>query len=160
MMEPEKKDLEAVLSFEQFPESKTATNIAEWLKNGHARGGLKPEYIFCHATDGASNAVGSAMEFRAISSTMRETEISHYVCYAHQVNRAAKFASGTGDFVKNENEELSRVLKKMHDINGWIFRNETRLKILFAVQKEHNRYVSCFFLFFFPSLTIKVPPLF
>jgi hypothetical protein len=44
----EKRDLETVIAFEQFPESKTAINIAEWLKTSHTKAGLKLEYIMCH----------------------------------------------------------------------------------------------------------------
>jgi hypothetical protein len=132
-------DLEAVLAFEQFPKSKTSENIADWLIKSHLRGGLNPEYILCHATDGASNAVGSAMEFQAITSAVRQSAIRQYVCLAHQVNRSAKFASGMGDFRITRNEELSNVLRKTHEINSRIFRNESRLKILFAVQNEKKR---------------------
>jgi hypothetical protein len=139
MVEPDKKDLEVVLAFDQFEQMKTSANIAQWLKTGHLRGGLRPSYIMCHATDGASNAVGSAMEFQAIARAARETDIRHYTCFAHQVNRSAKFASGTGDFRVNMNEDLSGVLKKMHEINGRVYRNEKRLKVLYAVQKERNR---------------------
>jgi hypothetical protein len=49
----EESDLEAVIAFEQFQDSKTALNIAKWLKTSHTKAGLKPEYIMCHATDGA-----------------------------------------------------------------------------------------------------------
>jgi hypothetical protein len=68
-----------------------------------------------------------------------DRDIRHYVCMAHQVNRSAKYASGTGDFRFNQNPELGALLKKMHEINGRIYRSETRLKVLFAVQKEKNR---------------------
>lgn len=139
-----KSDLEVVLSFDHFPSSKTAVNIAAWLRSGHVRGGLRPEYIMSHSTDGASNAVASAEHFEAVTDAVRESSISHYTCLAHQVNRAAKFATGTGDFKSNENLELSEVIRKMHEINGRIYRNEKRLKVLFQVQKERNRYVSVF----------------
>jgi hypothetical protein len=148
MVEPNKCDLEAVLSFEKFPDMKTSANIATWLRKGHLRGGLKPEYILCHATDGASNAVGSALEFAAITRESRETDIRTYVCLAHQVNRSAKWASGTGDFRVNLNQELSTVLKKLHEINARVYRNEGRLKILFKVQKDKKRSVFSCVLFF------------
>jgi glycerate kinase len=90
----EKSDLETVVAFEQFPESKTAVNIAEWLKTSHMKAGLKLECIMCHATDGASNAVGSTMEIQAMTDATKADSIRHYTCYAHQVNRAAKYASG------------------------------------------------------------------
>jgi hypothetical protein len=137
----EKSDLETVIAFEQFPESKTALNIAEWLKTSHTKAGLKPEYIMCHATDGASNAVGSSMEFQAMTDATKADSIRHYTCYAHQVNRAARYASGTGDFKQNNNEELGNVIKKLHEINAPVFRSETRLKVLFQVQKDKERYV-------------------
>lgn len=141
MVETDKRDLEFVLAFDQFPEAKTSVHIAEWLNKGHLRGNLKAEYIMCHSTDGASNAVGSAMEFRSITSAVRAIEIRHYTCLAHQVNRSAKYSSGTGDFKHNANERLSRVLNKMHEINGRVYRSEKRLKVLFAVQKEKGRKV-------------------
>jgi hypothetical protein len=149
-------DLEVVLAFDQFPQSKTASNIAEWLTTAHFRGGLKPDYILCHATDGASNAVGSAMEFQAITDAVRQTHIRHYVCLAHQVNRSAKFASGTGGFKVNRNEVLSSVLQKTHNINGRIFRNENRLKVLYAVQKDKNRSVYCVVIFLCTALLSSI----
>jgi hypothetical protein len=88
----------------------------------------------------ALNAVGASLEFQALTSELKQDrEMRHYVCMAHQVNRSAKYASGTGNFSVNKNEELSAVLRKMHDINGRIFRSETCLKVLFQVQKEKKR---------------------
>ena len=147
LVEQDRRDLEVVLAFDQFPESKTAKNIAEWLRLGHVKGGLKAEYILCHATDGASNAVGLAAAFSAGVGENRPTAIRTYVCLAHQINRSARYASGMGDFRVNQNEDLSDVWRKMHEINGRVYRNETRLKVLFQVQKDKNRYV-CVSLFF------------
>jgi hypothetical protein len=93
----------------------------------------------CHSTDGALNVVGSSMKFQAMMDATKSSSICHYTCYAHQVNRSAKLASGTGDFVANENKELPDVLKKLHEINGHVCRSEARLKILFAVQAKKNR---------------------
>jgi glycerate kinase len=90
----EKNDLEMVIAFEQFPESKTAINIAEWLKTSHTKAVLKPEYIMCHATDGASNAVGLSMECQAMTDVTKADSIWHYTCYTHQVNRAASMRRG------------------------------------------------------------------
>jgi hypothetical protein len=135
----EKSDLETVISFERFHEAKTSKNIAEWLKASHAKAGLRGQFIMCHSTDGASNAVGLSMEFQAMMDATKSSLIRHYTCYAHQVNRSAKLSSGTGDFVTNENKELSNVLKKLHEINGRVYRSEARLKVLFAVQAKKNR---------------------
>jgi hypothetical protein len=139
VMEPDRRDLEVVLAFDQFLDAKTSDNIASWLTEGHLRGGIKPDMILCHSTDGASNAVGSAKEFKAIVAVTRENHITHYTCMAHQVNRAARYASGSGDFVNNANVELSAVLKKMHEINARVYRSESRLKVLFKVQQERGR---------------------
>jgi hypothetical protein len=122
----------------KFPESKTGKNIADWLLASHLKAGLKGEYIMCHSPDGASNAVASSMEFKAMSNAVKDSWIRHYTCYAHQVNRSAKYASGTGDFKSPAKIELAKVLKKLHEINGRVFRNETRLKALFAVQTKKN----------------------
>ena len=81
------------------------------------------------------------MEFNAIIAAARQDDITHYICMAHQVNRAAKWASGTGGYTKNMNEELSQTLEKMHEINGKIYRNEKRLKVLYDVQRQKKRYV-------------------
>jgi hypothetical protein len=132
--------LKTVLAFDQFGESKTVANIAAWLVNGHNRGGIKADYILCHATDGASNAVASSLEFQGITLGLKETRnISHYICMAHQVNWLAKYASGTGDFRINQNPELAAILKKMHEINGRIYCSKACLKVLFQVQQEKNR---------------------
>jgi hypothetical protein len=61
LAQSDKSDLEAVIAFEKFPESKTGKNIAEWLRQSHSKAGLKGEYIMCHSTDGASNAVASSI---------------------------------------------------------------------------------------------------
>ena len=78
--ENSKSDLEFVLAFDHFPESKTAANIADWLLEGHVHGGLKPSMILSHATDGASNAIGSANAFEQITRHMRSSAMAHYIC--------------------------------------------------------------------------------
>jgi hypothetical protein len=81
----EKTDLETVIVFEKVSDSKTGMNIADWLLSSHLKSGLKGEYILCHATDGASNAVASSMEFQAMTHALKASSIRHYTCYAHQV---------------------------------------------------------------------------
>jgi hypothetical protein len=137
----DKSDLETVIAFENFVDTKTGKNIADWLLASHLKAGLKSDYIMCHSTDGASNAVASSMEFQSMTNAAKACLIWHYTCYAHQVNRSAKYASGTGDFKEQHNLELAKVLKKLHEINGCIYRNEKPLKILFGVQSNKNRYV-------------------
>jgi hypothetical protein len=132
----EKSDLETVVAFERFHEAKTSKNIAEWLRATHVKAVLRGQFILCHLTNGASNAVGLSMEFQAIMDTTKSSLIRHYTCYAHRINCSAKFSAGTGDFVANEHKELSDVLKKLHEINGHVYRSKARLKILFAVQAK------------------------
>jgi hypothetical protein len=67
------------------------------------------------------------MEFQSMTKAVKACSIRHYTCYAHQVNRSAKYASGTGDFKEQHNLELAKVLKKLHEINGRIYRNEKRI---------------------------------
>jgi hypothetical protein len=135
MIESERRDQETVLAFDQFNKAKTSSNIAAWLTTGHARGGIRVDYILWNATDGASNAVGASVEFLANTSKLKEDcNIWHSICMAHQVNRSAKYALGSGDLCINKNEELLAVLKKMHEINGRIYCSETRLEVLFEVQ--------------------------
>jgi hypothetical protein len=49
MIESKKRDLETVLAFDQFNKAKTSSNIAAWLTAGHARCGIRADYILCHA---------------------------------------------------------------------------------------------------------------
>jgi hypothetical protein len=131
----EKTGLETVIAFEKFSDSKTGKNIADWLFPSHLKSGPKGEYIMCHSTDGASNAIASSMEFQAMINAIKASSIRHYTCYARQVNRSAKFASGTGDFKHQANPELAKVLKKLHEINGRIYRSKTRYYLEF----KHKR---------------------
>jgi hypothetical protein len=74
-----------------------------------------------------------------MTDAVKADSIRHYTCYAHQVNRSARYASGTRDFKDTDNVELAEVLKKMHEINAHVYRSETRLKVLFQVQKQRER---------------------
>jgi hypothetical protein len=51
LAQSDKLDLEAVIAFEKFPESKTGKNIAKWLQQSHSKAGLKGEYIMCHTSE-------------------------------------------------------------------------------------------------------------
>jgi hypothetical protein len=91
----DKSDLETVIAFKKFPEAKTGKNIAEWLPQSHSKAvGLKGEYVMCHSTDGASNAVASSMEFQAMTDAVKASSIRHYTCFAHQFNPSAKYRIG------------------------------------------------------------------
>jgi hypothetical protein len=94
------KGCEVVLSFKRFNGAKTGIGVGMWLYDEHLEKGLKPSYVVYHATDGASNAVASANHNRLLAEMngVYESRILHNTCLAHQNNRSAKFASGTGDF--------------------------------------------------------------
>jgi hypothetical protein len=115
--------------------------VGAWLAKSHQEKGIKPDYLLSHNTDGASNAIKSAQVFELQTEMARSTSLSHDTCHAHQNNRAAKYASGTGDFAINTNPELSKVLNKSHAILGRIVRSEKRLQILNDVQKRAGRLV-------------------
>lgn len=109
------------------------------MQKSHEAKGIKADYLLSHNTDGASNAVKSARVFERRTEATRSTSLSHDTCHAHQNNRSAKYASGTGDYAINTNPDLSQVLNKSHAILGRIVRSEKRLKVLHAVQTRVGR---------------------
>jgi hypothetical protein len=139
--EPQLDDLEFVLNFQMFEAAKTGVNIGRWLVESHKDKGLLPDFLQHHSTDGASNATSSVKEYALQTQAFTESNITHSKCHAHQCNRSAKWASGTGDFTKNVNPELSNVINKVHAIVGRVHRNPQHLKVLEKVQREKNRYV-------------------
>ena len=90
---------ETVNSFKRYESAHTGKAIGAWLASEHEAKGLLPQYIGYHCTDGASNAVASVNEYEILTEINHDTPINHQKCLAHQTNRSAKFASGTGDFV-------------------------------------------------------------
>jgi hypothetical protein len=89
---------ETVNSFKRFYGSHTAAGVGRWLADEHEAKGLLPSYVGFHCTDGASNAVASVNELELLTEMNRDAKIHHQKCLAHQANRSAKFASGTGNF--------------------------------------------------------------
>jgi hypothetical protein len=100
-----------------------------------------PQYVGYHCTDGASNAVKSASEYEALTAMNTSSTVTHQTCLAHQTNRSAKYASGTGGFSNNANERLSDVLGKAHRIIERVHRSSARLDVIRKVQKRANRTV-------------------
>jgi hypothetical protein len=140
--EPELDDLEFVLNFQMFEGAKTGVNIGTWLVESHKDKGLLPDFLQHHSTDGASNATSSVKEYALQTQAFTESNITHSKCHAHQCNRSAKWASGTGDFTTNVNQELANVINKVHAIVGRVYRNPQRIKVLEKVQKDKHRYVT------------------
>ena len=135
------EQLETVNSFKKFDSPHTGKAIGEWMVAEHAAKGLLPNYVGYHCTDGASNAVASANEYELITSINRDNPINHQKCLAHQTNRSAKYASGTGDYKTNSNPRLSQVLLKAHTLIARIHRSSAQLKIIKDIQVAAKRLV-------------------
>jgi hypothetical protein len=131
--------LEAVVAFKKFDGPKTGVGIGTWMMNEHASKGLLPAYVGYHSTDGASNAVSSVKHYALLTATNNECPVYHDKCMAHQANRSAKYASGTGDFKTTANPFLRRVLMKAHTIIAIVHRSTNRLKVVRDVQKAAKR---------------------
>ncbi|MDB4430486.1 hypothetical protein N9140_00850, partial [bacterium] len=92
--------------------------------------------------DGGSNAIGSVQEYEVVtrcSNKGRSNNQDFNVCVAHQNQRSAGMASGTADFVVNDNEELGALLKKSHEIQERTHRNNNRMKEYVAVAERKGR---------------------
>jgi hypothetical protein len=135
------KGCEVVLSFKRFNGAKTGIGVGTWLYDEHLEKGLKPSYVVYHATDGASNAVASANHYRLLAEMngVYESRILHNTCLAHQNNRSAKSASGTGDFKTCSNPVLQDILNKVHQIIARVHWTHHRIKAIRRVQKTANR---------------------
>ena len=131
--------LETVNSFKRFEGSHTGKAVGQWLAEEHRAKGLLPEYVGYHCTDGASNAVASVIEYEVLTENERGSAINHQKCFAHQANRSAKFASGTGDFKNCLNRPLADVLNKCHTIVARVHRSSARLQVIREVQRSAKR---------------------
>jgi hypothetical protein len=129
-----------VLSFKRFNGAKTGIGVMTWLYDEHLEKGLKPSYAVYHATDGASNAVASANHYRLLveMNGVYKSRILHNTCLAHQNNRSAKFASGTGDFKMCSSPVLQDILNKVHQIIAQVHRTHHRINAICQVQKTAN----------------------
>ena len=107
-------DLEYPLNFERFEASKTSSNVSDWIQESTDAVGMKSEDINVLSADGASSAIGSIVNFEADTRNERAGDQEFEICAAHQNQRSASYASGTGDFVENANPELAAVLNKNH----------------------------------------------
>ena len=130
---------ESVIAFKHFGSRHTGKEVGKWLVDQHNAKGLLPMYVGYHCTDGASNAVASANEYEALTLINKDVPINHKTCLAHQANRSAKYASGTGGFSQNANEVLSEILNKTHSIVARLHRSSARIRVLKEVQIESKR---------------------
>ena len=132
---------ETVNSFKRFEGAHTGSGVGSWLTQEHKEKGLLPQYVGYHCTDGASNAVASVNEYELLTEMNRDTPINHQKCLAHQTNRSAKFASGTGDFKVCQNKPLSELLNKTHTIIARVHRSPARIAVIKSVQRSAKRKV-------------------
>jgi hypothetical protein len=130
---------ETVIAFKRFEGSHTAAGVGRWLADEHQAKGLLPSYVCFHCTDGAANAVASVSEYELLTEMNRDAKVHHQKCLAHQANRAAKFASGTGDFKVCANKGLADVLTKMHTIVARVHRSGARIAIIREEQFKMKR---------------------
>jgi hypothetical protein len=133
--------LEAVIAFKRYDGKKDGAGIGAWMRSEHESKGLLPQYVGYHSTDGASNAISSANHYDVLTEMNRDSPIHHDTCMAHQNNRSAKYASGTGDFVVCMNEELRDVLQKLHNVIAKVNRSGDRIKVVRDVQRAAERKV-------------------
>jgi hypothetical protein len=131
--------LETVMAFKKYDGAHTGKGIGLWLKRQHQDKGLLAQYVGYHCTDGASNAVASVNEYELLTEMNRATAINHQKCLAHQTNRSAKYASGTGDFKVCSNPVLSEILTKTHNIVARVHRSYQRLEVIRDVQRQAKR---------------------
>ena len=129
------QQLETVNSFKRFDGAHTGKGVGKWLADQHQEKGLLPNYVGYHCTDGASNAVASANEYEVLTEMNRDIPFSHQKCLAHQTNRSAKYASGTGDFVECANETLRDVLVKTHTIVTRVHKSAKRIEVIKDIQR-------------------------
>ena len=134
-------DLEFIVAFEKFSEAKTGEAIGQWMVEAHMAQGLRPNYVFHHSTDAAANAIKSMEEYAERTLDQRTIPLDQTACTGHAVNSSATKASGTAGLNRNDNEELSTILRKLHRILARIQRSPARQKVLAEVQSRKGRKV-------------------
>ena len=139
---PQVANLEIPLNFERFDGAKTVDKVAAWMDSSVQDSKLEASDFGQLVADGGSNAIGSVQEYEVVtrsSNKGRSNNQDFNVCVAHQNQRSAGMASGTADFVVNENEELGALLKKSHEIQERTHRNNNRMKEYVAVAERKGR---------------------
>ena len=132
--------LEFPVNFERFPGSKTSTAVAEWMFESIAAAKIESDDFNQLAADGGSNAIGSIQEFEVVAREEgRSTSTDFVVCFSHQNERSAGYASGTAKFADEPNEELGAVLAKNHEVQVRMHRNPGRTSVYRGVAEEKGR---------------------
>ena len=133
--------LETVNSFRKFDGLHTGKGIGQWLADEHESCGLLPQYVGYHCTDGAANAVASANEYQLLTEMNTDSPFNHQKCLAHQANRSAKYASGTGEYVENSNPQLFEVLRKTHRLVARVHKSSACITVMREIQTDAKRLV-------------------
>lgn len=138
---PRIANLEMPLNFERFNKAKTVLNVTEWMQESVSEASLKSSDFNHLAADGGSNAIGSVQEFEVVTRVEdgRSNSIDFSVCFTHQNERSAKYASGTGGFAHNPNPDLGEVLDKSHTIQTRLNGSGERKKVYETVQVRNER---------------------
>jgi hypothetical protein len=108
--------LEYVLNFEQFDKSKTCTYVSDWMFESFREATVLNGDFLHLAADGASNAIGSIVEFESLSHPTRSNDVALSVCIAHQNEWSGGYASGTIAFAEPANDELGLIIDKSRKI--------------------------------------------
>ena len=137
--QPNLECAEFVMNFEKFDKPKTIDNCAEWMDDSFRASRVKSGDFSQLCADGASNAIGSVVEYEVGSRKDRSGSLDFNVCYTHQNERSGIWASGSGDFKDQPNCELGAVLVKNHTIQTSLNRNGTRLGVYRSIQNQKGR---------------------
>lgn len=129
----------ALLDFLNFSASHTGENIGNWLHISHERHGCKPDYIGSHVVDGAANAGKAVGLMELMTRESRSSKLAADKCTAHQTNRAAIKASGTGGYATNHNPSLGGALTKLHEAIVRVQGSGVRNNVYLQVAKDRGR---------------------
>ncbi len=130
--------LEHVLNFERFDKSKTCTNFSDWMFESFCEATVLNGDFLQLAADGASNAIGSIVEFESLSRHIRLNDVALSVCIADQNERSGGYASGTFAFAEPANDELGLIIDKSHKIQVCMSRSSQRMTVYRDIQTENN----------------------
>ena len=109
-------NLEFILNFENFEKKKTCANVSDWMNETCKAAKIEASDFNQLTADGAANAIGSLVDYEALTRAERPNDVDFTVCMAHQNERSGGYASGTMKFALDPNPELGAVLIKNHEI--------------------------------------------
>jgi hypothetical protein len=90
------------------------------------------------AADGASNAIGSIVEFESLSRPTRLNDVALSICIAHQNEQLGGYASGTIAFAEPAIDKLGSIIDKNHKIQVRMSCSSQRMAVYCDIQTENN----------------------